>query len=226
MAKDTAPPEQVTLPTATATPVGGPTATITRTPTLVPVTVTVLYNPLNLRAGPGLNFEIVEVLADQEGLQMPVLARVQGLPWLLVRYEDQQLWVFEDGVLLAEGSDITIVPFVTPPPPPTENPALADLQATNTVVAATPGGFETATAQAFFEPTDLPDGTAGEAAAVPEGPLPTFTPPEPYVPPEVIPAPPDSAPQTSTGIPPAALIIGMGAFGIFTVIVGIARRFF
>lgn len=214
-------PGQIQLPTATPTIIGGPTATPTRTPTITPVLVEAI-GEANLRTGPGLNFELVGTLTA--GNPVPLIGRSVRFPWLLVAWEDApdgQAWVFEQLVRVI--GDITTVPIVEEPEPPTVDPTQEAIQATAAVLLQTPGAAETATATAFAVPTgaftQTPDGASG---AVP-GLLPTFTPPEPYVQPSVLPPPVTSSPQRG-GIPPAVLIISLGAMGVLTLAVGLLRR--
>ncbi len=211
---------QINLPTATATAIGGPTATPSRTPTLTPVLAEMVGSPTNLRSGPGLDFDIVAEL--DAGTRLPLIGRWLGYDWLLVQWQDApegKAWVYAPLVVVI--GDITTVPAVEPPTLPTIDPTQASLDATATVFLQTPGGPETATAQALFLPTGVytatPDSPAGSG-----GLQPTFTPPAPYVQPETVVAPRPVARRG--GIPPAALIIALGAMGVLTLIVGVLRR--
>jgi uncharacterized protein YraI len=210
---------QVTLPTATLTPVGGPTATPARTATTAPVIAEVFTGPVNLRAGPTLDYEIVGELSA--GATLPIEGRLLSLDWLQVRWEDDLAWVYEPLVIIR--GDITTVRVVQLPPPPTLNPAIADAQATADILTQTPGAVETATAAALFEPTGVLTATPDAANPVAER-APTFTPPPPINQPDVIGAPQQT--QGGAAIPPAALMIGMVVFGTLMIIVGVVRRFF
>lgn len=214
---------QIILPTATPTLIGGPTATPSRTPTLVPVLAEAI-GEANLRSGPGLDFELVGTLSA--GNPVPVVGRSVRFPWLLVLWQDApggQAWVFEQ--LVRVTGDITTVPIVTEPAPPTIDPTIAAIQATATVVLQTPGAIETATAMALIMPTGVYMQTPSGQEGIVVGMLPTFTPPPPYLQPEELPQPQAVAAQRG-GVPPAILIIGLGAMGLLMLGVGALRRLF
>ncbi len=213
------PQGQVNLPTATATTVGGPTATPSRTPTLTPVLAQMVGDPTNLRSGPGLDFDIVASL--DIGTQLPLIGRWLGYDWLLVKWDEApggQAWVYAPLVVVV--GDITTVPAVEPPQLPTIDPTQAVIQATATVLLQTPGAAETATAQALFLPTGVYTQTPGVASSS-GGSEPTFTVPAPLNQPDVIGSRGDG---TRSGIPPAVIIISLGAMGVLTLLVGLVRR--
>lgn len=212
-------PGQIQLPTATNTVVGGPTATPSRTPTLVPILVEASGDPTNLRSGPGLDFDIVGTV--EQGTTLPLIGRLVTLPWLLVEFSDTpggQAWIFEP--LSTVLGDITTVPLVEAPAPPTEDPTLAVLQATATVLLQTPGAVETATAQALSVPTGVftvtPEGGADVVG------LPTYTAPAPLQQPDSLAAP--TAIEERDGIAPGAIIIMLGGMGLLTLGLGLLRR--
>ena len=220
---------QVQLPTATPSPIGGPTATSTRTPTLVPVQARVIGDPTNLRTGPGIDFDVVAELTPEE--RLPITGRWLGYDWLQVAWEDAPegtAWVYLPLVVI-EG-DITTIPAVEPPAPPTPDPTVQAALATATVLVQTPGALETATADAFSrQPTRVITLTPGENAGA-SGELPTFTPPPSYAPPEQL-IPPQAAQTTATsergsGPPPAVFIISLGMMGIVMLMLGLVRRLF
>ncbi len=212
------------FPTATPTMIGGPTATPSRTPTPVPVLAEIFGNPTNLRTGPGMDFDVLAEL--QPGLMLPIIGRWLGYDWYLVAWADGpdgKAWVYAPLVIVR--GDITTVPAVTPPAPPTVDPTQAAIQATATLLLQTPGAAETATTTALFIPTGVftqPPALEGQAAA---GPLPTFTPPQPYIQPDVLPEP-QTAQLEQGGIAPAAVIISLAAMGMLTLVVGLLRRLF
>ncbi len=212
------PSGQINLPTATPTLVGGPSATPSRTPTLTPVLAQMIGDPTNLRSGPGLDFDIVATL--DVGTQLPLIGRWLGYDWYLVRWEDapeRQAWVYAPLVLVI--GDITTVPAVEPPQLPTIDPTQAAIQATATVLLQTPGAAETATATAMLVPTGIYTVTPGGPPVV-GGLLPTFTEPAPIVQPSGLPTP--DVPRG--GIPPAVIIISLGAMGFLMLGVGLLRR--
>lgn len=213
---------QLQLPTATATAPGGPSPTPSRTPTVTPVMALVVGDPTNLRTGPGLTFDIVAELSP--GVQLPIIGRWLGFDWLLVSYEDGpdgEAWVYAPLVTIQ--GDETTIPAVEPPAPPTANPTSEAAAATAIVLEQTPGALETATAQAFFEPTGVFTQTPqpGEAPGF----LPTFTPAPDVAQLESLPSP-EAVGQSSAGIPPAVIIISLGALGLLTLAVGMLRRLF
>lgn len=214
---------QIQIPTATATAPGGPTATASRTPTFTPVMAVTIGDPTtNLRTGPGLTFDIVAELPP--GTQLPIIGRWLGYDWLLVSYADGpdgEAWVYTP--LVTVQGDITTVPAVEPPAPPTANPTSEAIAATGAVLQLTPGAVETATAAAFSEPTGVFTQTPqpGEAADF----LPTFTPAPGVAELESLPSA-QPVGEASTGIPPAVLIISLGALGLLTLAVGMLRRLF
>lgn len=214
---------QLQLPTATATPAGGPTATVTRTPTLVPVLAETIGDPTNLRTGPGIDFDLVAELPI--GTTLPIIGRWLGYDWLLVAWADApggEAWIYQPLVIVR--GDITTVPAVDPPEAPTVDPTQESIEMTAMVLLQTPGAAETATATAFFLPTGVFTQTpSGEGPLV--GALPTFTPPPPFVQPDEL-AVPQSPHLQQGGLPPATLIIALGAMGVLTLTLGLLRRLF
>ncbi len=213
---------QVLLPTATQTLIGGPTATASRTPTLVPVLAEVI-SEANLRSWPAIGDDSTIVGHVTAGTTLPVVGRWLGYPWLLVLWVDGPngtAWVFGDLVIIH--GDITTVPAVTPPPLPTIEPTLQALQMTATILLQTPGAAETATMTAFFVPTGVYTRTPSGGGGLPGGALPTFTQPPPYAPPEVLAS--SNSPAERSRIPPAVPIIALGAMGILTLGLGLLRR--
>jgi len=210
------------LPTATSTQIGGPTATPSRTPTITPVTAQAIGTPTNLRAGPGLNFDIVGVL--NAGDTVPIVGRSVQFPWFVVAWTEGpngQAWVFDQLVQVL--GDITTVPIVDAPAVPTTDPTQDAINGTATAVLQAPGGPETATAQAFFLPTGVYTVPPGGGLPV-GGSLPTFTAPPPL---DQVDEMPDSPAQAARGGPtPAVIIIALGAMGLLMVGLGLLRRVF
>lgn len=216
--------EQLQLPTATATQIGGPTATTTPTATLVPVLAETIGDPTtNLRSGPGLDFDVLAELPPATTL--PITGRWLGYQWYQVAWEDGPdgvAWVYEPLVVVR--GDITTVPAVEPPSAPTADPNLAGAEATAAVLVLTPGAAETATATAFFQPTGVFTQTPSGSGAG-GGPLPTFTPPDPYVQPQEIAAPAGSE-ESQSAFPPAAVILTLAGMGVLMLLLGVLRRIF
>lgn len=218
----TATPAILQLPTATPTILGGPSATPSRTPSYSPV-IAQAIGQINLRSGPGTNTDIVGQL--QPGDTVPVIGQSLQFRWLVVAWKDGpngQAWVYKDVVVII--GDLTTVPIMEPPPPPTLDPSQAAAGATATVLFATPGAADTATANFLAQPTGAftitPAGGAAVAALVP-----TFTPPADVPNSRVIPTGTPVS-QNKSGIPPAVVIIGLGAMGILFLALGLLRRAF
>ncbi len=215
---------QFQFPTATPTLIGGPTNTPTRTPTLVPVMAEIIGDPTNLRSGPGIDFDIIAEL--RPGVTLPIIGRWLGYDWYQVAWAeapDGKAWVYAPLVIVR--GDITTVPAVEPPLPPTIDPTLAAIQATATVLLQTPGAAETATATAFFFPTGIFTQTPVPGGQVIAGLLPTFTPPPPYQQPQELPIPAANG-QRSGGIPPAVVIVALAVMGVLSLVLGLVRRLF
>lgn len=210
------------LPTATATILGGPTATPSRTPSVAPVIAQALGD-INLRSGPGTNTDVVGQL--KTGDTVPVIGRSLQYPWFVVAWKDApngQAWVYS-GVVTIIGDPSTI-PIIEPPPPPTLDPAQESAGQTATVVFATPGAADTATANFLAQPvgafTITPQGGAAIAAIAP-----TFTQPADLPNNRAIPTGAPTS-QNKSGIPPAVVIIGLGAMGVLFLGLGLVRRMF
>jgi len=213
-------PSILQLPTATPTILGGPTATPSRTPSYTPV-IAQAIGQINLRSGPGTNTDIVGQL--QPGDTVPVLGQSLQFRWLVVAWKDGpngQAWVYKDVVVII--GDLTTVPIMEPPPPPTLDPSQAAAGQTATVLFATPGAADTATANFLAQPTGAftitPDAGAAIAAAVP-----TFTPPADLPNNLSIPTGTPNT-QNKSGIPPAVVIIGLAAMGVLFLGLGLIRR--
>jgi hypothetical protein len=222
VATSTATASILQLPTATATQIGGPSATPSRTPTITPVTAQAVGTPTNLRAGPGLNFDIVGVL--NAGDTVPIIGRSVQFPWYVVAWAEGpngQAWVFEQLVQVI--GDITTVPIVDAPAVPTTDPTQDAINGTATAVLQVPGGPETATAQAFFLPTGIYTLAPGGGLPL-GGSLPTFTAPPPL---DQVDEMPVSPAQAARGGPaPAVIIIALGAMGLLMLGLGLLRRVF
>lgn len=106
-----------------------PTATPTNTPTVTPlptatpegVVATVTANVLNVRSGPGFDFQRIGAL--RRGDQVLVLGANADFTWLLIPYRSGQAWILAEFVTLF--GDRTTVPIVAGPAPPTAPPTEA-----------------------------------------------------------------------------------------------------
>lgn len=101
---------------ATPTP-GEPTST----PTPEGVVGTVVSDVLNVRTGPGTNFDILGRLS--RGEQVPILGANLDFTWAVIIFRGQQAWISTASNLLEIFGDIRSVPIVQPPPTPTPAPA-------------------------------------------------------------------------------------------------------
>lgn len=226
-AEGTAPVRQgatLQLPTATQTQAGSSTTTPTRTPTAAPVFAQTTGDPTtNLRSLPSIGDEFV-IAAVPPGTSLPIIGRWLGYDWYLVAWEDSdtgEAWVYKPLVFVQ--GDITTVPAVEPPPPPTQNPTEVAALATATILVQTPGAVEAATQTAVFAPTIVPTHMVSEDGNL--GLLPTFTPAPPFFQLEEIPAP-DTSNLESGGIPPAVLIISFAVMGVLALVLSVIRRLF
>ncbi|NDJ84462.1 MAG: ABC transporter substrate-binding protein [Chloroflexi bacterium] len=147
--------EGVAVPPISAQPTSTPTPTLTPTPnpTATPsvVTATVTSRVLNLRTGPGTEYERIDQL--QQGDQVTVAGRNQNFTWLFIQYQGRVGWVSADFVdLFDPGGLLATVPIVqappTPTPQPTQAPQIPDLVITNATITPPlpqPGTVITAT---------------------------------------------------------------------------------
>lgn len=165
----------------------------TFTPPPVRVEVSIEQGDVNVRAGPGSEYDRVgQLIPGQTGA---ILARTANSRWLLIEYiggPDNQGWVVRDFVRVI--GELTNVPIATNiPPTPTR-------QATRT---------------SEFPSTDVP---ATEDPNL--GRPPTFTPPGPFVRPTLLPA---TGVASSIGVPPALIILTLFALGTFGLVVSLLR---
>lgn len=218
----TATPSILQLPTATPTILGGPTSTPSRTPSIAPVIAQALGH-VNLRSGPGTNTDPVGSL--EAGDTVPVIGRSNQYPWYMVAWKDGpngQAWVYKDLVTIV--GDITTVPIIEPPPPPTIEPTQAALLQTATITFQTPGAAETATAVSVLQPTGITTVTT-DPSSLASAFIPTFTQPAEIPKGGAIATGTTTTPNKS-GIPPAVVIIGLGATGLLFLGLGLLRRAF
>ena len=210
---------QLALPTATLTPIGGPTATPSRTPRPAPV-LAEAAGEANLRTGPGLDFDVVGTLLA--GNPVPVIGRSARFPWYVIEWEDApsgEAWVFDQLVIIT--GDITTVPIVEDPAAPTIDPTIVAAQETATVLLQTPGAVETATAIAQMLPTGAYTMTSDAFSNAAR--LATFTEPPSYVQPTMLPLP-TQQPDSQRALPPAVFIISLGILGLLSLALTLVRR--
>ncbi|MBI5932041.1 MAG: ABC transporter substrate-binding protein [Chloroflexi bacterium] len=108
--------------TLTYTPSPSPTPTLTPIPSATPseVTLTVPQESVNLRAGPGTEYEIVGQL--QLGDTATVIGSNADFTWLVINHEGQTVWVAADIVdVFDPGNLLSQLPIVQPG---TNNPGI------------------------------------------------------------------------------------------------------
>jgi len=109
------------LPTFTPTPTITPTPTVTPTssPTPLPTYVAeVLGELVNLRSGPGSDYEALAILPLSD--QVELLGKTADGEWIMVRAKDgQEGWIYKDLLQPQDGARMAVV---TPPPTPTPGP--------------------------------------------------------------------------------------------------------
>lgn len=103
-----------------ATPTLTPTPTPTATPTLDGVYGTVVSQVLNVRTGPGTNYDILGQL--REGETVRLLGANLDFSWAVISFRGTQAWISTAGNLLEIAGDVRTLPFITPPPTPTPGP--------------------------------------------------------------------------------------------------------
>ncbi|MCP4536641.1 MAG: SH3 domain-containing protein [Chloroflexi bacterium] len=126
----TSPPTNIPTPTTnrptptthTPSPITTPTKTSSPTPTPEPKGI-VTSQILNVRAGPGIHYEVVGQL--KQGDSITIVARTFDADWLQIRYEEELRWVIASSVDTNDSLDS--IP-VTDDIPPT--PILPDLDGT------------------------------------------------------------------------------------------------
>jgi uncharacterized protein YraI len=103
----------VASPTATAT--ASPTATFTPSPTATPAVIALVNVPrLNVRQGPGQNFEIIGVVENGDTLTVVGQSANDVGWWQVCCVAGEPGWVFGESILI-EG-DTSNIPLVSPPP--------------------------------------------------------------------------------------------------------------
>lgn len=124
------------VPTATPTITPSPIPSVTPFPSATPsvVTATVNARVLNVRSGPGTEYERVTQL--QQGRQVTVAGRNDDFSWFFIQFDGRIGWVTADLVdVFDPGGLVATLPLVQPPatptPGPTQPPPDADLIITN-----------------------------------------------------------------------------------------------
>jgi len=168
--------------------------TLTPTPS-GPVVVAYQDDPVNVRNGPGTEYDQVGILVKGQTAPILGVAQVGPYTWFRIVYiggPDNTAWVYKDVVRVV--GDLLTVPAVTPPPTPT------------------------------VRPTSTPGGAAAEGAATP-GPgatrMPTFTAPPPVIRPTLLPV---QGVRQAGGVPPAMIILSLLVVGVLSGVASLARR--
>jgi ABC-type branched-subunit amino acid transport system substrate-binding protein len=125
--------------TATQLPTAIPTI-VFPTPTPNAVMATVTQDTLNVRTGPGTNYDRIGQLRRND--QVPVIGRNSDFTWLVIQFRGQVAWIAAQFVTLFDpGGQQALLPIVQPPasptPAPTQVQAEPDLVITN-VTLSTP----------------------------------------------------------------------------------------
>jgi len=97
-------------------------ATPTPAPTATPegVVLTVVSQVLNVRTGPGTNYDVIGQLRNSE--QVRVLGANIDFTWAVIEFRGQQAWVSTANNLVEIFGDTRSVPLVQAPPTPTPAP--------------------------------------------------------------------------------------------------------
>lgn len=103
-----------------ATPTPAPTNTPQPTPTLDGVYGTVVSQVLNVRTGPGTNYDVLGQLRQGETIRL--IGANLDFSWAVISFRNTQGWISTAGNLLEIAGDVRSLPFVTPPPTPTPGP--------------------------------------------------------------------------------------------------------
>lgn len=121
-------------PTPTFTPSNTATATYTPSNTLSPtpqgVNLQVLTDALNVRAGPGTGYNIVDRLSKGAAAQV-IGTNARSYDWFVISYTGGRGWVVNDNASISVTGDLATLPIVRPPatstPVATSTPSLSPL---------------------------------------------------------------------------------------------------
>jgi ABC-type branched-subunit amino acid transport system substrate-binding protein len=103
-----------------ATPTPRPTNTPVPTATLDGVYATVVSQVLNVRTGPGTNYDVLGQL--REGETVRLIGANVNFTWAVIEFRGGQGWISTEPNLLSISGDRRTLPVVTPPPSPTPGP--------------------------------------------------------------------------------------------------------
>lgn len=117
-ATQAAPVEEPTTAPEQAIPAEAPTEAPTPTP--VPPAEVIINSQMNVRGGPGTNYNIIG--AANPGDRYPVTGRNNDSTWWQINYNGQAGWVFGE-LVTAQNTQAVAVAANIPAPPPTNTPA-------------------------------------------------------------------------------------------------------
>jgi len=220
---ETPTPVQLTFPEATQPPLAAPSASPTRTPTVVANNfVEALANDTNVRAGPDIDAERVGLIYP--GTQFQVIAR--RFEWYQIQFPESptgSAWVHNSVVSLT--GNAADIPEVELDQIPTIDPAFIAAQATARFVRETPGALATLTAAVAITPTGVFTPAPGEISTLdPSAIPPTFTEPPYTNTPIVIPRGAPVSTGSAGGVPPIVPILALAALGLMGLLVALLRR--
>jgi hypothetical protein len=176
------------LPTASAAPLAQVA------PTTPPPWWVEIYEDVNVRAGPGTDYDLIGTLIP--GQSSEILGRSPAGNWLKIRYiggPDNTGWVLREFVRVM--GDAPNMPTIVPPPTPTLPPTPRPIN---------------------------PEAPEGSATPDPEANrLPTYTPPVVELRPTLLPA---QGLRPASGFPPAAMILALFVLGSFGGIISLLRQ--
>lgn len=109
-------------PTATLLPTDTPTSTPQATATPSVLTATVTSRVLNVRTGPGTEYD-PPIGQLERGDQVPVIGANADLSWLLIQFRGQSAWISAQFVDIFDPANfLPTLPIVAAPPTPTPGP--------------------------------------------------------------------------------------------------------
>jgi branched-chain amino acid transport system substrate-binding protein len=103
-----------------ATPTPAATSTPVPSPTLDGLFATVVSQVLNVRTGPGTNYDVLGQLRQNETVR--IIGGNTNLTWAVIEFRGQQGWISTDPSLTQLTGDRRTVPVIAAPPSPTPGP--------------------------------------------------------------------------------------------------------
>jgi hypothetical protein len=215
-------PLTIIIPTLTPTVLIEQTATPTRTPTrggsLIRVQAKI---EANIRTAPDLNAQILKKI--RPGIFYAVVGK-RG-KWLQIQFSESPTglaWVFDEVVEIT-GGDLSTIPELGVDAVPSPNVATNAAQETAAFITGTPGAPGTATAMQAAATGVRTLAANNSQNSAPGAPLPTFTPPPPFVE-ATLPARATTITTTTGTLPPIAPIMGLAVLGVAGLFISALRR--